>query len=153
VFIHNLDPFALESLRRAFAQGLTPSDLDFTEDGNDSGVILRFTRPRAAEVRLMSASNSILRTTKLSARSTTPNHNSNTLLNCAVPSSPENVRARVSRLLRELAARRVLVFDLDLRHGLASQDDNSGLRTDSIPAPSLPGRVENSQKRQDPAPP
>jgi hypothetical protein len=42
VFLHNLDPFTLESLRRATEQGLTPSGLDFTDD--DSIVVLRFTR-------------------------------------------------------------------------------------------------------------
>lgn len=31
VFIHNLDAFTLEALRRALEQGLTPSGLDFTE--------------------------------------------------------------------------------------------------------------------------
>lgn len=30
VFIHNLHAFTLEALRRAVAQGLTPSGLDFT---------------------------------------------------------------------------------------------------------------------------
>jgi hypothetical protein len=43
VFIHNLDSYTLEALRRALAQGLTPSSLDFSDD--DSIVILRFTRP------------------------------------------------------------------------------------------------------------
>jgi len=45
VFIHKLEPFTLQTLRRAVEQGLTPSGLDFMGD-NDSGVILRFTRPR-----------------------------------------------------------------------------------------------------------
>jgi hypothetical protein len=53
VFIHNLDPFTLEALRRAMMQGLTPSGLDFTGDDNDSSVIIRFTRSRAGEARLM----------------------------------------------------------------------------------------------------
>jgi hypothetical protein len=44
VFIHNLDPFTLESLRRAVEQGLVPSGLDITVDDN-SIVVLRFTRP------------------------------------------------------------------------------------------------------------
>ena len=43
VFIHNLDPFTLEALRRAMMQGLMPSGLDFTGDA----VILRFSRTRA----------------------------------------------------------------------------------------------------------
>jgi hypothetical protein len=46
VFIHNLDPFTLESLRRAIEQGLTPSGLDFGRD-DDSIVVLRLTRPHA----------------------------------------------------------------------------------------------------------
>lgn len=50
VFIHNLDPFTLEALRRAVEQGLTPSGLDFTGD-DDSIAILRFTQPRAGEAR------------------------------------------------------------------------------------------------------
>ena len=45
VFIHDLEPFTLEALGRALAQGLTPSRLDFTGD-DDSSVIIRFTRPR-----------------------------------------------------------------------------------------------------------
>lgn len=52
VFLHNLDPFTLETLRQTTEQGLTVSGLDFTGD-DDSIVILRFTRPRAGEVRLM----------------------------------------------------------------------------------------------------
>jgi hypothetical protein len=48
VFLHNLEPFTLETLRRALAQGLTPTDVDFT--GNDGAIlILRFTRTRAGE--------------------------------------------------------------------------------------------------------
>lgn len=46
VFLHNLPRFALESLRGAVEQGLTPSGLDFAGD-DDSIVILRLTRPRA----------------------------------------------------------------------------------------------------------
>jgi hypothetical protein len=49
VFLHRLEPSALEALRQAVEQGLTPSGLDFTGDA----VILRFTRPRAGEARLM----------------------------------------------------------------------------------------------------
>jgi hypothetical protein len=44
VFIHNLDAFTLEALRRAVKQGLTPSGLDFT--GDDDSIAFRFTRPR-----------------------------------------------------------------------------------------------------------
>jgi hypothetical protein len=52
VFLHNLERSTQEALRRAIEQGLTPSGLDFTGD-DDSIVILRFTRPRAAEAHLM----------------------------------------------------------------------------------------------------
>jgi hypothetical protein len=48
IFLHNLEPFTLESLRRAIEQGLVPSGLDFAGD-DDSIVVLRFTRPRAGE--------------------------------------------------------------------------------------------------------
>ena len=48
VFIHNLEPLALEALRRAVEQGLTPSGLDFAGD-DDSIVILRFTRTPEVE--------------------------------------------------------------------------------------------------------
>jgi hypothetical protein len=50
VLIRDLEPFTLEALRRALAQGLMPFDLDFVDD---SVVILRFTRPHAGEARLM----------------------------------------------------------------------------------------------------
>jgi hypothetical protein len=44
VFLHHLEPFALESLRRAIEQGLAPSGLNIS--GNDEPiVILRFTLP------------------------------------------------------------------------------------------------------------
>jgi len=39
VLLHNLEPFALEALRRTIEQGLKPSGLDFT--GHDSSVIVR----------------------------------------------------------------------------------------------------------------
>jgi hypothetical protein len=46
VFLHRLEPSTLETLRSALEQGLTPSGLEFTGDG-DSIAIIRFTRPRA----------------------------------------------------------------------------------------------------------
>lgn len=52
VFLHRLHPCTLEALRQAVEQGLTLCSLDFTGD-DDSGMILRFTRPRAGEARLM----------------------------------------------------------------------------------------------------
>jgi hypothetical protein len=45
VFIHNLDAFTLEALRRAVTQGLTLASLDFTADDDNSSVIIRFTQP------------------------------------------------------------------------------------------------------------
>jgi hypothetical protein len=44
VFIHNLDFFTLESLRRAIEQGLVPSALNISGD-DEPIVVLRFTRP------------------------------------------------------------------------------------------------------------
>ena len=52
VFLHRLEPCTREALRQAVEQGLTPSGLDFTGD-DDSIAILRFTRPRTGEARLM----------------------------------------------------------------------------------------------------
>jgi len=52
VLLHRLKPYTLEALRQAVEQGLTPSGLDFTGD-DDSIVILRLARPRAGEARLM----------------------------------------------------------------------------------------------------
>lgn len=43
IFLHNLDARTLESLRRALAQGLVPTALDF--GGNDNSIaILRLAR-------------------------------------------------------------------------------------------------------------
>ena len=50
VFIHDLEPFTLEALRRALAQGLMPFDLEFVDDGI---VILRLARPRVEDARPM----------------------------------------------------------------------------------------------------
>jgi len=44
VFIHDLETFTLEALRRVVVQGLTPSGLDFS--GDDDSIAIRFTRPR-----------------------------------------------------------------------------------------------------------
>jgi hypothetical protein len=48
VFLQNLEPFALQSLRRAIEQGLVPSGLHITGD-DDSIAIIRFTKPCAWE--------------------------------------------------------------------------------------------------------
>ena len=47
VFLHNLEPYALEALRRVMEQGLTPSGLEFGGDAN-SIVIIRFARPASS---------------------------------------------------------------------------------------------------------
>jgi hypothetical protein len=52
VFLHSLEPNTMEALRQALAQGMTPAGLDFAGD-DDSIVILRLTRHRAGEARLM----------------------------------------------------------------------------------------------------
>jgi hypothetical protein len=52
VFLHDLAPLTLEHLRRALAQGLTPSDVEIGDDGI---VILRFTRPRAGDAQRLEA--------------------------------------------------------------------------------------------------
>jgi len=102
VFIHDLEPYALEALRRALAQGLIPFDLDFVDDGI---VILRLTRPRAGEARLMVGVEF------------DPEHNEvvgnvydaeSQLKYATEPRDAHlagSVRATVSRLLRELAAK------------------------------------------------
>ena len=46
IWIHNLDPFTLESLHRAIEQGLVPSALNISGD-DEPIVVLQFTRPRA----------------------------------------------------------------------------------------------------------
>src|SRR5260221_426829 len=50
VFLQNLEPFALQSLRRAVEQGLVPSGLIISGD-DEPIVVLRLTRPRAGEAR------------------------------------------------------------------------------------------------------
>jgi hypothetical protein len=48
VFLHNLDTFTLESLRRAVEQGLVPSGLKILGD-DEPIVVLRFTRTPEVE--------------------------------------------------------------------------------------------------------
>jgi hypothetical protein len=47
VFLHNLDPFTLELLRRALELGLVPSSLDFAEGDDEPFAILRHGRSSA----------------------------------------------------------------------------------------------------------
>src|SRR5262249_18740276 len=55
VFLHNLEPYTLETLRQAMEQGMKPSGLDFGGD-DDSIAIIRFARPRAGEANLIRGS-------------------------------------------------------------------------------------------------
>jgi hypothetical protein len=48
VFLHDLDPFTLEALRRAIDQGLAPSGLNISGD-DEPIVVLRFTRPHVGQ--------------------------------------------------------------------------------------------------------
>jgi hypothetical protein len=48
VFLHNLDPFTLESLRRVIEQGLVPSGVEILDD-DEPIVVLRFTRTPEVE--------------------------------------------------------------------------------------------------------
>jgi hypothetical protein len=103
VFIHNLDSFTLESLRRAIEQGMTPSGLDFTD--NDSIVILRLTRPRAGEARLMVGVEFYPEDNEVVGNV----YDAESRLKYATEPRDAHlagsVRATVSRLLRELAAK------------------------------------------------
>jgi hypothetical protein len=105
VFLHRLEPWTLEAFRQAVEQGLTPSGLDFTEDGNDSGVILRFTRRRAAEARLMVGVEFYPKDNAVVGKV----YDAASQLKYATEPRDAHiagsVRATVSRLLRELAAR------------------------------------------------
>ena len=103
VFLHNLESSTQEALRRAVEQGLTPSGLDFTRD-DDSIVILRFTRPRAGEARLMVGVEFYPEDNEVVGKV----YDAKSQLKYAmVPRDAHlagSVRATVSRLLRELAA-------------------------------------------------
>jgi hypothetical protein len=103
VFLHNLPPFTLEALRRAVGQGLTPSGLDFTGD-DDSIAILRFTRPRPAEARLMVGVEFYPKDNEVVGKV----YGADSRIKYATEPRDAHlggsVRATVSRLLRELAA-------------------------------------------------
>lgn len=105
VFIHRLEPFTLETLRVTMEQGLTPSRLDFTGDDDDSVVILRFSRPRAGEVRLMAGVEFYPEDNKVVGKV----YDAESRLKYATEPRDAHlagsVRATVSRLLRELAAK------------------------------------------------
>ena len=102
VFIHDLEPSTLEALRRALAQGLMPIDLDFVDDGI---VILRFTRPRAGEAHRMVSVEFYPESNEVVGKA----YGADSQIK--YPTEPRDahldgsVRATVSRLLREMAAK------------------------------------------------
>jgi hypothetical protein len=104
VFLHRLEPYTLEALRRAMEQGLTPTGLDFT-GADDSIVILRFARPRAGEARLMVGVEFYPEDNEVVGKV----YDAESRLKYATEPRDAHlagsVRATVSRLLRELAAK------------------------------------------------
>ena len=100
----DLEPYALEALRRALAQGLMPFDLEFVDDGI---VILRLARPRVEEARLMVGVEFDPEDNAVVGKV----YDAESQIKCATEPrdahSDGSVRATVSRLLRELAARKL----------------------------------------------
>jgi len=103
VFLHRLEPSTLKAFRRAVQQGLTPSGLDFTDD--DSIVVLRFTRPRAGDAHLMVSVEFSAEENEVVGKV----YDAESQLKYATEPRDAHlagsVRATVSRLLRELAAK------------------------------------------------
>ena len=104
VFFHNLEPHTLEAIRRAVEHGLTLTCLNFTGD-DDSSVILRFTRPRAGEARLMVRVEFDVEHNEVVGKV----YDAESRVKCTTEPRDAHltgsVRATVSRLLRELAAK------------------------------------------------
>ena len=104
VFLHRLEPWTLEALCGAVEQGLAPSGLDFTGD-DDSIAILRLTRPRAGEARLMVGVVFDPENNEVVGKI----YDAESRLKYATEPRDAHlagsVRATVSRLLRELAAK------------------------------------------------
>ena len=104
VLLHNLEPFALEALRRTMEQGLKPSGLDFKGDDN-SLAILRFTQPRAGDAHLMVSVEFSAEENEVVGKVYDPESR---LKYASEPRDAHlagSVRATVSRLLHELAAK------------------------------------------------
>jgi hypothetical protein len=101
VFIHDLEPYALEALRRALAQGLMPFDLEFVYDRI---VILRLARPHAGQARLMASVEFYPEDNEVVGKV----YGADSQIKYATEPRDAHlagsVRATVSRLLRELAA-------------------------------------------------
>ena len=102
VRIQDLDRFTLEALRRALAQGLMPFDLEFVDDDI---VILRLARPRVGDVRPMASVEFYPKDSEVVGKV----YGADAQIKCATEPRDAhrdgNVRATVSRLLRELAAK------------------------------------------------
>jgi hypothetical protein len=99
VFI-DLEPYALEALRRALAQGLMPFDLEFVDDR----MILRLARPRAAEARLMAGVEFYPKDNEVVGKVFDAESRVKYATEPRDAHLDGNVRATASRLLRELAA-------------------------------------------------
>lgn len=105
VFLHDLPRFTLQALREAVEQGLTPAALDFAGDDNSTIVVIRFTRPRASEASLMVGVEFSAEENEVVGKV----YDADSQLKYATEPRDANlagsVRATVSRLLRELAAK------------------------------------------------
>jgi len=104
VFLHRLEPYTLDALRQAVERGLVPSGLNLTED-DGSGLILQFTRPRAEEARLMVGVEFYPEDNEVVGKV----YGADSQIKYATEPRDAHlagsVRATVSRLLRELAAK------------------------------------------------
>ena len=104
VFLHRLAPCTLEALREAVEHGLTPSGLEFTGD-DDSIVILRFTRPRAGDANLMVSVEFSAEENEVVGKVYDTKSQLKYVTEPRDAHLAGNVRATVSHLLRELAAK------------------------------------------------
>jgi len=103
VFLHRLEPWALEALRQAVEQGLVPSGLDFTDD--ESIAIIRLTQPRASDAHLMVSVEFYAEDNEVVGK---VYDTESRVKHATEPRDAHlagSVRATVSRLLRELAAK------------------------------------------------
>jgi hypothetical protein len=104
VFLHRLEPFTLGALREAVEQGLTPSGLDFAGD-DDSIAILRLTRPRAGGVHLLVSVEFSAEENEVVGKVYDAESQLKYTTEPRDAHLTGSVRATVSRLLRELAAK------------------------------------------------
>ena len=102
VFLHDLAPLTLDHLRRALAQGLTPSDVEIGDGGI---VVLRFTRPRTGEARLMVGVEFYPEDNEVAGKVYGADSQVKHATEPRDAQVAGSVRATVSRLLRELAAK------------------------------------------------